>query len=259
MNKGIYKITNLKNNKVYIGQTENFVNREQNHFYWLDNGEHHNEHLQKSYNKYGKDNFIFEVIEETEDLDTRELYWINENGGINSKLNYNMKDPLSMQWSDYVRVKQSKNMLGENNPNYGNKWSEEKKEDLSKKRKGISLEERIGKEKADLAKQKMSKSQDGRKHSKETIEKIRNHNIGENNPAYGLGDRQRGENNPFYGKESPNRKPVQKYTKNGILIKEYDFITQVREDGFNPSNVLSCAMGRKNYKTAGGFVWEFKK
>lgn len=64
MDKGIYKITNLKNNKVYIGQSENLNNREWNHFYWLDRGEHHNEHLQKSYNKYGKGNFIFETLEE---------------------------------------------------------------------------------------------------------------------------------------------------------------------------------------------------
>lgn len=42
MNKGIYKITNLKNNKVYIGQSEKLNNREWCHFYWLDRGEHHN-------------------------------------------------------------------------------------------------------------------------------------------------------------------------------------------------------------------------
>jgi group I intron endonuclease len=81
--KGIYKIINLTNNKSYIGQTDNLTRRERQHFYDLKRNKHRNEHLQKSYNKYGKDNFIFQVIEYTENLGERELYWINENGGIN--------------------------------------------------------------------------------------------------------------------------------------------------------------------------------
>lgn len=71
MKKGIYKITNLKNNKVYIGQSENLINREWSHFYWLDRNEHHNEHLQQSYNKHGRNNFKFEILEQTDMLDDR--------------------------------------------------------------------------------------------------------------------------------------------------------------------------------------------
>jgi hypothetical protein len=257
MNKGIYKIINLKNNKVYIGQSEKLNNREWNHFYWLNRGEHHNEHLQKSYNKYGKDNFIFEVIEETEDLDNRELYWINENGGINSKLNYNMKNPLSMQWSNYVRVKQSKNMLGENNPNFGNKWSEEKKKTQSNKRKGVTLEEKIGVEKAKLAKERMSKSQEGRKHSETTINKIRQANVGQNNPAYGNGDRQKGKNNPMWGKESSKRIPIVKLDLENNFLKDYPFLIDVKKDGFNFGNVGSVCKGK--LKTSGGFKWMYKE
>jgi group I intron endonuclease len=256
MNKGIYKITNLKNNKVYIGQSENLNNREWNHFYWLGRGEHHNEHLQKSYNKYGRESFIFEVIEYTDDLDNRELHWINECGGVNSELNYNLKDPTSKEWSDYVRVKQSKKMLGENNPNFGNKWTDEQKEMLSKRRKGLTLEERIGVEKAKLAKQKMSKSQTGRKHPNDVKEKIRQANVGENNPAYGMGDRQRGDKNPMYGKPSSKRKPIQQFTKEGVFIKEYEFLSQVMDNGFNASNVCTVANGR--LKSTGGFIWRYK-
>lgn len=169
--KGIYKITNLKNNKVYIGQSERLNEREREHLYRLERNEHNNEYLQKSYNKYGKDNFIFEVVEETNDLNNRELYWINEYGGINSELNYNLKDPLTMRWSNYTKVKQSKSMLGENNPNYGNKWSQEQKDEVSKNKKGISFEKRMGKKRADIAKKNMSKGQTGRKHTEETLKK----------------------------------------------------------------------------------------
>jgi hypothetical protein len=257
MNKGIYKITNLKNNKVYIGQSEKLNNREWCHFYWLDRGEHHNEHLQKSYNKYGKENFTFEVIEETDDLNVRELYWINEYGGVNSKLNYNLKDPLSNEWSNYVRVKQSKKMLGENNSNFGNKWSEEKKKTQSNKRKGVTLEERIGKEKADKVKTKMSKSQKGRTHKKESIEKIRQANIGEKNPAYGKGDRQKGENNPMWGKPVKTRRPVVRLDMDNNLIKEYGFIKEAEFDGFGPGNIWSCVNGKlKTYKKS---KWMYKE
>lgn len=55
---------------------------------------------------------------------------------------------------------------GEGNPNYGNKWSEEQKKNLSDQRKGKTLEERIGKEKALLVKKKMSEFQKKREHRK---------------------------------------------------------------------------------------------
>jgi group I intron endonuclease len=257
--KGIYKITNLKNGKVYIGQSDRLNQREREHFYRLENLTHSNEHLQRSYNKYGKDNFIFEIIEETTDLDNREIHFINEYGGINSKLNYNLKDPLTKEWANYTRVKQSKLMTGENNPNFGINWTQEQKNKLSEERKGVTLEERIGKDKADLAKAKMSKSQTGRKHPDDVKEKIRKANEGENNPAYGMGDRQRGDNNPMWGKISENRKPVQQYTKEGVLVKEYDYLSQVSEDGFNIGNVGSVCNGKPKYKSSGGFVWKFKE
>lgn len=257
--KGIYKITNLINEKVYIGQTDRLNNRKREHFYKLEKNEHHNEHLQKAYKKYGKDNFIFEIIEETDFLDERELFWINQYGGLNSENNYNLKNPIDKRWSDYVRVKQSKTMLGENNPNYGNKWTKEQKEKLSKLTKGKTLEEKIGKEKSDLVKLKMSESQKGRKHPKEVKEKIRQANMGEKNPAYGNGYKQLGEKNPMWGKPNKNRKPVLQFTKEGEFVKEYEFLSQVMEDGFNPSNVMCCANGVKGYVTSKGFIWKWKK
>ena len=118
------------------------------------------------------------------------------------------------------------------------------------------MEERIGKDKADLAKEKMRKSQTGRKHPEDVIDKIRQANIGKKNPAYGMGERQLGEKNPMWGKMSVKRKSVQQYSKDGVFIKEYEYLAQVLDDGFHIGNVGSVCNGK--LKSAGGFVWKFK-
>jgi group I intron endonuclease len=255
--KGIYKITNLINGKTYIGQTDRLNYREREHFYRLENNTHHNEHLQRAFLKYGKNNFKFEIIEETEDLDNREIFWINEHGGINSDLNYNLKDPLNKKWSEYVKIKHGKQMLGEDNPNFGRKWTQEQKDTASKKKLGISLEELLGEEKAKLAKENMRKGQLGRNHSDEVKDKIRKANEGENNPAYGKGERQVGEKNPMWGKKSKNRKKVLQFSKEGEFIKEYECLHNVVDDGFNFGNVGSVC--NRKAKSAGGFIWKFKE
>jgi hypothetical protein len=102
----------------------------------------------------------------------------------------------------------------------------------------------------------MSKSQKGRKHPEEVKEKIRQANIGEKNPAYGKGDRQRGEKNPMFGKPNKNRKQILQFTKSGELIREFEFLNQVKELGYNPSNVMYCANNK--FKSSYGFIWKWK-
>lgn len=63
MNSGIYKIVNLQTGKYYVGSTKDFKKRKQAHFSGLKNNYHPNKHLQNAYNKYGKENFKFEIIE----------------------------------------------------------------------------------------------------------------------------------------------------------------------------------------------------
>lgn len=61
-NSGIYQIRNKKNNKKYIGSAKNLNERKYYHFYYLNKNIHHNIHLQRSWNRYGKENFIFEPL-----------------------------------------------------------------------------------------------------------------------------------------------------------------------------------------------------
>ena len=259
MKSGIYKITNTVNGKVYIGQAKNLNTRFANHLYRIKRKEHHNEYLQRAFDKHGETNFIYEIVEEISDLyilDSREKYWIDHYGGINSIDTYNLKDPLLNEHNDYVKSKLSKANSGENNPNYGNKWTDEQKENMSKSRKGKSWVEIYGEDKAKEMREKASDSQKGREHSEETKEKIRKANVGDNNPAYGKGYRQLGENNPMYGKPAKHRRVIVQLDKEDNLIKEYDFINQVKEDGFHPGNVWAVLYGRQ--KSSGGYIWKYK-
>ena len=62
---GIYQIRNKVNGKLYIGSTCNFKKRKSEHFNvgkCLKKGNHHNRYLQRSFNKYGENSFVFEII-----------------------------------------------------------------------------------------------------------------------------------------------------------------------------------------------------
>ena len=93
-NSGIYKITCITNNKIYIGQSKNVQYRFGQHILLLNRRIHFNKHLQYAFDKYGKENFKFDVIEYCDEsvLTDRESYWINQYGGINSDNIFNVQD-----------------------------------------------------------------------------------------------------------------------------------------------------------------------
>ena len=69
-----YCIENLKNNKKYCGITTNPQARKNKHFQELRNKYHHSDKLQKSFNKYGAENFEFRILEEHEFSSKIEAY-----------------------------------------------------------------------------------------------------------------------------------------------------------------------------------------
>ena len=92
-NCGIYKSTNLKNNKGYIGQSSDIKKRWRNHKFELKNNIHNNPYLQNAFNKYGEEAFEFRIIEKTskENLDEAEEYWIDYFDSTNPEKGYNLK------------------------------------------------------------------------------------------------------------------------------------------------------------------------
>ena len=60
---GVYVITNTVNEKLYVGSTtRSFTKRWNDHKSLLRNNKHHNTHLQRAWNKYGEENFKFEIL-----------------------------------------------------------------------------------------------------------------------------------------------------------------------------------------------------
>lgn len=75
---GIYKITNIVNNKSYIGSAVNVSHRLTTHKYKLRHNTQPNQHLLSAYNKYGFENFKFQVLEYVENKEfllVREQLW----------------------------------------------------------------------------------------------------------------------------------------------------------------------------------------
>jgi len=77
---GVYKILNKENNYIYIGSSKNMSKRWSIHTRELKKNLHKNNYLQKAFNKYGKENFIFEIVEVVSDFNNliiREQFYID--------------------------------------------------------------------------------------------------------------------------------------------------------------------------------------
>jgi hypothetical protein len=113
MKSGIYKITNIVNGKIYIGSSVNLKERKSKHFWMLNKGIHDNKYLQMSFTKYGKENFIFEVIEYCDvcDLISRENFFILEHKSNDLSFGYNLalvNDSRRNIYNDEVKLQLSK-------------------------------------------------------------------------------------------------------------------------------------------------------
>ena len=151
----IYKITNIKTGKVYIGKTTRSLNdRLQGHINSADRGD--NFKLSRAIRKYGKENFIIEPIDfaETRDeLNEKEIHYISEYnsledgynmtiGGEGGNTYINKSDEEMKVISEKISTALRKNngnhgqFVGPKNGMYGKHQTPEAKEKISKASKG---------------------------------------------------------------------------------------------------------------------------
>lgn len=130
--KVIYQIKELKTNKIYIGSTLNYKNRQKRHISTLINNTHHNVYLQRLFNKHHDINLIeFTILEKfnnNNDQFSLEQKWIENinpelnigsvGGGDNLSLNPN-KERICRQISDTLKLKCSLMSEQERKEKYG--------------------------------------------------------------------------------------------------------------------------------------------
>lgn len=127
----IYKITNIVNNKVYIGQTiQNVQKRFRRHINDAVSNKL-NTHFCNAVRKYGKENFIIEAIDNAQtqaELNKKEQYYIEKYNSTNSDYGYNesadrfkcggntyySKSDIEM---DIIKEKIRHSKIGAKNPN----------------------------------------------------------------------------------------------------------------------------------------------
>lgn len=90
---GVYCIENVINHKKYIGQSMDIYRRWKDHKHELNGERHHNEHLQRAWNRYKELNFEFYILEQCEinRLNEVETYYINLFDCNNPQCGYNIE------------------------------------------------------------------------------------------------------------------------------------------------------------------------
>lgn len=164
---GVYTITSIVNNKMYVGMTVNLNSRRISHWEALANKTHKNQHLQKAYDKYGKDSFVFEVIEECEEqfLCTMEHYWAVLLQVHDRKYGYNIRPTHPS--GEPRHAEETKNKISKTKKGYTLSKSSIDKMVATRKRTGVD-------KRSASCKQKIAEKATGRKHSEETKKKLRN-------------------------------------------------------------------------------------
>lgn len=224
IDSGIYKIENIIDHKVYIGQSINLIERKRLHFLKLEKNTHRNRHLQNAYNKYGKENFIFNVILycEHSDLTRYEQAVLDNNKSTYNICQECVDSSKGVVRSDEYRKKMSASKSGTNHNNYGKHLSDETKKKIRTSQIGkiISLETRkkisdaiSGRTASIETRQKISISSMGRKHSDETKKKLSDMKIGMVGTMLGkhhteetknkMRKANSGKNSPMFGKHLP--------------------------------------------------------
>lgn len=111
---GVYKITNLVNGKVYIGQSRDTLDRIYAHKKDLRGNYHSNPHLQSAWNKYGEDSFSFDVVTYCpfNQLYKYENFWMNVYESYDRELGYNIALP-SADGTSFSHSEESKKKMSE--------------------------------------------------------------------------------------------------------------------------------------------------
>lgn len=98
MKKYVYKITNLVNNKIYIGQTVNLNRR------WSEHKSKSKSPVSRAIKKYGENNFTIEVLYFGDNFNEEESRYIKEYQSQNKEIGYNIADGGEDGYNSYSAI-----------------------------------------------------------------------------------------------------------------------------------------------------------
>jgi len=164
LNCGVYQIRNIVTNYCYDGQSIHLKERPKQHWRTLKNNKHKNTYLQRSYNKWGKEFFIFEIliycVPEKLTYYEQLFYDINKAHGLSYNVRKCVNSNKGMKHSDESCKRMSESHKGQIPWNKGIPTSEETRKRLSESLKGRTPWNK-GIECSEEAKEKISKTKKG--------------------------------------------------------------------------------------------------
>lgn len=215
----IYKVTNLINQKIYIGKTNDLERRKKEH-----EQKNNNSLIDRAIKRYGKENFNWEVIElvEKEKSNDREKYWIK-------------------YYNSYFRSKNSNGYNMTKGGDGGSCWNIQKVhiydlkgnyirtfESMNELRKQLNTNTSFKNYRKFLGKYIMVKFK-----SNEIPEKIE------------------------LKKNKSRAIPILQLDENKKVIKRYNSIVETKKYGFNRTGIIGCLKG--TYKKSGNYFWCYEK
>lgn len=251
----IYVIINKFNSKKYVGSTIDYKTRKKSHLNLLKKGIHHSNYLQNSYNKYGKANFEFKILEYVHD--------------VNSLIKVEQK------WIDYYKPLLNMTQIAGLNCHLGIKRSEKTKKKISDSLTGRKLTPEhieamrqglIGNKHSEETKEKRSQSCKNSKKFQEAVKSTnRNNKIKKTrlkNGGYIVTDEMKSKiSEKLKSKklQSAISVKISKFNLKGVFIETYPSILKAeKENGLGVSS-LHYNIVKKNKKIYKGFIWKIEK
>ena len=135
---GIYQIICKPTGKVYVGSAVYLAQRKGDHRRTLASGKHHNQHLQRAWDKYGPSCFDYSVLEHCseESLTEREQHYIDKFNTASRDCGFNI-NPKAKSALGYKHTEETRRKISENAR--GVKRSEETKRQMSISRTGRKM------------------------------------------------------------------------------------------------------------------------
>jgi group I intron endonuclease len=192
---GVYSITNQVTGQIYYGSSVDLERRYKAHRYLLCLGKHPNQKLQRSWDKYGSEQFVFGVVRMVEkerliecEQDHIDLFFgedssfnLSPTAGSTMGYRHSLETKKKMSIASKAQLRDEERYQKVSAALMGQKGHPQSQETREKIR--ISLTDR---EFSKEHREAISEAKLGHVVSEETKEKLRQQNTGANNPNFGL-------------------------------------------------------------------------